>query len=58
MVFFFFDNSHGLSFYFYLYSVREKNALHFENLKNLPLLSIYCNFVVQFQMCVEVYDQW
>jgi len=27
---FFLDNIHGLSFHFYLYSVRERKALHFE----------------------------
>jgi hypothetical protein len=27
---FFFDNTHGLSFHFYLYNLKEKNALHFE----------------------------
>jgi len=32
MVFFlFFDSTHGLSFHFYLYNVKEENALHFEN---------------------------
>jgi hypothetical protein len=29
--FFFPDNTHGLSFHFYLYSVKEKNAFDFEN---------------------------
>jgi hypothetical protein len=28
---FFFDHTQGLSFHFYLYGVREENALHFEN---------------------------
>ncbi len=28
---FFLDNIHGLYFHFYLYSVKEENAFHFEN---------------------------
>ncbi len=28
---FFLDKTHGLYFHFYLYSVKEENAFHFEN---------------------------
>jgi hypothetical protein len=49
---------HGLSFHFYLYSVREKDTFHFENLINLSLFFILLQFVVQFQTHVEVYHQW
>jgi hypothetical protein len=31
--FFFFDNTRGISFHFYFYSVREKNEVYFENLE-------------------------
>jgi hypothetical protein len=27
----FFDNTHGLSFHFYLHNVRDENTFHFEN---------------------------
>ncbi len=43
---FFFDNTHGLSLHFYLYSVREENTFHFEIFENLSLFFIYCNFVL------------
>jgi hypothetical protein len=56
--FLFFDNTHGFSFHFYLYSGKEENALHFENFEKSSFFFVYCNFVVQFQMCVEVYHQW
>jgi hypothetical protein len=44
MVLFFFDNTHGLSFHFYLYSVRKENALHFENFDK----SFFVFYLLQF----------
>jgi hypothetical protein len=52
---FFFYNTHGLSFQFHLYNVLKKMHYILKILINLSLFFIYCNFVVQFQMCVEVY---
>jgi hypothetical protein len=37
---FFFDNTYGLYFHFYLYSVREENAFHFENFEKS--LFVFC----------------
>jgi hypothetical protein len=41
---FFFDNIHGLSFHFYLYSVREENTFHFENFEK----SFFVFYLLQF----------
>ncbi len=42
--FFFFDNTHSLSFHFYLYNVKEENALHFENFEK----SFFVFYLLQF----------
>ncbi len=33
LLWFFFDNTHGLSFHFYLHNVKKENTFHFENLE-------------------------
>jgi hypothetical protein len=42
--FFFWDNTHGLSFHFYLYSVKEENAFYLENFKK----SFFVFYLLQF----------
>jgi len=58
LLWFVFDNIRGLSFHFYLYNVRKENTFHLKILKNLSLFFVYYNFVVKFQMHVEIYHQW
>jgi hypothetical protein len=41
---FFFYNTHGLSFQFYLYSVREENTFYFEEFEK----SFFVSFLLQF----------
>ncbi len=43
----FLDNTHGLSFHFYLYNVKEENAFYFENFEFFFLLFI-ANFSSNF----------
>jgi hypothetical protein len=52
--FFFWGQHSCLSLHFYLYSVRKENTLHFEIFEKSFFVFYYCNFFVQFQMCVEV----
>jgi hypothetical protein len=42
--FFFFDNTHGLSFHFYLYSVKEEKTFYFENFES----SFFVFYLLQF----------
>jgi hypothetical protein len=48
----FFDNTHGLSFHFYLYSVRDENTFYFENFEKsffiFCLLQIFCSIFFSF----------
>jgi hypothetical protein len=42
--FFFLDNTHGLSFHFYLYNVREEKTFYFENFES----SSFVFYLLQF----------
>jgi len=55
---FFFDNTHGLSFHFTCIVQERKTHFILKILRNLSLFFVYHNFVIQFQMGVEVYHQW
>jgi hypothetical protein len=46
LFYFIFDNIHGLSFHFDLYSVEMKTHFILKILRNLSLFFVYCNFVI------------
>jgi hypothetical protein len=50
---FFFCNTHGLSFHFYLYNVREENALHFENFEKSCFVFCLLQFCL-LQFCCTI----
>jgi hypothetical protein len=46
LLLFIYDKTHGLSFHFHFYNVKDENPFYFEEFEKPLFVFFYCNFVV------------